>query len=163
TGNDTVNVTFGARDASNIYHDTFKGSLTVNGQGGTDALNILDTVDPYPDSYTITSSTVTRTASATLTYGTMESLVVNGGNARVTYNVQSTAFGTPLTIAAGIGNDTFNIRPSAPVVNAPSLDTLQGAVTIHGNGGTDVVNVNDQADTHTGDVFTISSTSVSRT
>src|SRR5262249_15521343 len=122
--------------------------------------------DTSNDTYTITSSTVQRNASALLTYHGLNGVVINGGpgatGSGITYNVTSTAFGTPVTVNAGVGNDTFNVTPSV-AVSGGSQDTLSGAVTVHGNGGTDHLNVNDQADAFSADVYTITSSTVKRT
>src|SRR5262249_5481485 len=55
-GNDTVNVGF----------ELLHGAVTVNGQAGTDTVNVNDSVLGLGDTYTVTSSTLTRALFGTL-------------------------------------------------------------------------------------------------
>jgi hypothetical protein len=156
-GNDTFNIT--PSDATFNNNDNFgniTGPLTVNGGGGADLLIIDDQNDTAADTYTIAAGNVQRTGSAGLTYTGIQGVVVNGGSGGDTYNVNSTAAGTPVTINAGSGNDTFNATPSSN-----NLSNLGALLTVAGGGGTDTLILNDQGDSAaTG--YAISSSSISR-
>jgi hypothetical protein len=183
SGNDTVNVistasatplTVNAGAGDDMVNvgtgdlDTVQGAVAVNGQAGTDTVNLMDQTAPYDDIYTISSTAVSRqlrtggpTAFGGLSYGTIEGLTLNAETGDNLINVPSTASSTPVTVNAGAGNDVINIQPSTPF-GISSLDTLSGAVTVNGQGGSDTVNINDQADAFNGDSYTITSSTVQR-
>jgi hypothetical protein len=135
-GNDTFNIT--PSDAIFNNNDNFgniTGPLTVNGGGGADLLIIDDQNDTAADTYTIAAGSVQRTGSAGVTYTGMQDVVINGGSGGDTYNVNSTAAGTPVIVNAGAGNNMFH-------VGSGSLAALAGALTVNGSGG-DTALVND--------------------
>jgi hypothetical protein len=116
------------------------GALTVNGGGGTNLLTIHDLKDPAADTYTIAVGSVQRTGSAGLTYSGIQSLIIGGGLVGNTFNINSTASGTPVFIGGGGGNDLFNIAPSSHL-----LSNILGAVTVSGGvPGSNTVNLDDQ-------------------
>jgi hypothetical protein len=86
-------------------------------------------------------------------YGDTRSLTIDGSKGASTYNIQGTggAFGSVTTVNAGVGSDTFNLG----VGN--SLSGLQGAVTINGGGGTNILNANDSSSA-TGQSYSLSLT-----
>jgi hypothetical protein len=133
------------------FLDNIKGNVTIGG-GGTNTLTVFDQNDPFNDTYTLTASTMTRTASAVITYGGLSAVTLDGGKGIETYNVNGT--GTPLTLNAGIGNDTVWLGTG-------NLDTLPGHVTVNGQGGTDWVYLQDQGVSFN-DTYAISSTTVTR-
>src|SRR5262249_38162589 len=125
SGNDTVNVrgTTGSllvnagagNDAINVGStantlDATLGPLTASGESQTsgDVLTINDQ-GATARTYSVTGTTVTRTGAATITYGTVESLVLNaanvgsGGNTINVNNVGGAA-GTPVTVNPGNGS-----------------------------------------------------------
>jgi hypothetical protein len=123
--------------------------VTING-AGSDTLNVFDQNDSYSDTYTLTSSTVTRTASTVISYSGLSAVTLNGGSGTETYNVNSTS--APLNLNAGSGNDTVNLGTG-------NLNSLAGAVAVNGQAGTDTVNLVDQnSDSET----TVTSATVSR-
>ncbi len=146
-GNDTVNV-------GNGNLDSLKGAVTVNGQAGTDKVNVNDQAKASGDAYTITFTALKRPFFGGLTYATIEGLTLSAESGNNTINVNSTAAGVPLTVNAGAGNDAINVGNG-------DLDLLEGAVTVNGQAGTDKVNVNDQANVF-GDAYTITSTTLKR-
>ena len=152
-GNDTFNV----GSAGNSL-DTILGAVTINGDaGGGDVVNINDQNDVDANLYTITGTTVSRSGAALITYGTVESLIVNAGLADDTINVQSTIAATPVTVNGGSGDDTFNIG------NAGTLANILGTVLLNGNGHVagDVVNFNDQSDAG-GNIYTLTNNTLTR-
>jgi hypothetical protein len=118
-GNNTFNL-------SPVAHflDNLQGALTLNGGAGTNALNEFDQNDPFSDTYTVTSSTTTRTASALVTYSSMAGVVINGGSGNVTYNVESTSVAT--TISTGNGQNLVRISPTAQ-----DLNTIVGSLAVN--------------------------------
>jgi hypothetical protein len=151
SGNDTINIA-----PTSKFLDNIQGAITINGQGGTIALNEFDQNDPFSDTYTITGSTTTRSASAVITYNSVQSVVINGGTGNVLYNVESHGAGT-LTINGNTGNDTFNLSPTAKF-----LDGIQGSLALNGDGGTNTLNEFDQNDGFS-DTYSITSSTTTRT
>jgi hypothetical protein len=134
SGNDTVNLSPLARTL-----DSLQGNVIVNGSGGgTKTIHEFDQNDPYSDIYTITSSTTTRSFSALVTYGSVQGVVINGGSGGVTYNVESTASGTPVTINAGAG-DVVNLGLNGSLAGITSPVTINGS----SSSSTPAVSVND--------------------
>ena len=114
--------------------------MTIDGGGGTDAAILNDAGVARTDTYTITSSTVSRPLFGGLTYSRLASLTLNGESGTSTavsniYNINSTAAGTSYKINGGGGNDTFNLSPTS----SAGLDALQGPVTINGGGGSNTL------------------------
>src|SRR5262249_8649215 len=129
-GNDTINVGSG-----NL--DLLPGALILNGQAGTDKVNVNDAGPAFSDSNTVAYAQLARPFFGGLSKGTVEGMMLNAESGNNTININSTAAGVPVTVNAGAGNDTIN-------VGSGSLDMLQGAVNVNGQAGTDTVNVNDQ-------------------
>ncbi len=130
-GDDTFNVGSAGNSLGAIL-----GAITVHGQGQTtgDKLNVNDQGDlggPY--TYTLTSTTIARTGTATITYDTTEAVVVNGNNSGNTFNVNSTAGSIATTVNGGSGSDGFAVTAGA----------LGGSSTnqINGQGGNDTFTV----------------------
>ena len=70
----------------------------------------------------------------------MASLILNGGGSGGnTFTVQATPSGVPVTINAGAGDDVVNVGSAAN-----SIDNLLGALTVNGQGGNNILNINDQ-------------------
>jgi hypothetical protein len=82
-------------------------------------------------------------------------LTVNGSGKSSTYNIQSTAAGSTVTVNAGIGNDTFNVG------SGNSLNSIQGALTVNGGGGSNTLNANDSGSAG-GQSYTLSKTALTR-
>jgi len=141
-GNDTINVGSLAPDAGGTVND-ISGPLTVNGQGGSDTLNVDDTGDMTPNTGTLTATTLAGLGMlGGITYGTLESVNIGLGSGDDTLNVQSIDATTPTTLNAGLGNDTVNIGSLAGTVNA-----IGAPLTVNGQGGSDTLNVDDTGDT----------------
>jgi hypothetical protein len=171
TGADTINVAstgtathlVGSASATlNIGNgdlSALTGAVTVNGSGGTTAVNVNDQSSASINTYTITASTVTRAGFAGLTYSGIASLTLNGGTpiGTDTYKILATASGIATAVNGGAANDTFNVGSATN-----TLDPVLGALTINGGGGTNKMNVNDQGSSaaHT---YTLTATTLART
>ena len=142
------------------FLDHIQGNVTVNGGSGYDTLTIDDQADPFNDTYTMTGSSLTRTASALIGYNLMNVVTVNGGSSTAaTYNVQNTEsyFTTDLNTGSGgntvnvlattgtlnvtsAGNDTINVG------NAGSVQGILGTLNVEDPPSFATLNVNDSAD-----------------
>ena len=136
TGNNTFNVSPDDKDLDDIA-----GLLTVNAVGGgANTLNLDDRQNARADeTYTVTSAAVTRGGTAGVAFSGMQDIVLNGGGDGNTIHVESTAAGTSTTVNAGSGNDTINVG------KADNLNDILGPLTVHGQGGMDTLNINDQS------------------
>ncbi len=145
-GNDTINVGSLAPAVGGTVN-AIAGALFVNGQGGTDTVNVDDTGDPDDNTGLLTSTTLTGLGMgpAGLTYGTVEFLNLNLGSGHDTLNVRSTHANTDTTVNAGPGNDTINVGSLAPAVGG-NVNAIAGALIVNGQGGSDTLNVDDTAD-----------------
>jgi len=123
-GADTVNL------ADGNFADMF-GAVTVNGQGGSDSVVVNDLADAGADTYTLNSTTFSKSDWAfSHTYSSVENfrLEANGANNVITVN--STNVSTSYELRGNNGADTFNIFES------------NVAVVVDGGAALDVVNVN---------------------
>jgi ELWxxDGT repeat protein len=137
TGGTDVGVAVSGVSLGNFHTTT--GQVQVYGYDGADTLNFNDQADTAADTYTVTSSGLTRTGAVTVSPVGVESLVVNAGGGSSPINVLGTAAGTDVTVNAGGGNDTINVG------GGNTLDGIQGALTVNGQAGTNRLNVNDQS------------------
>src|SRR5439155_10218548 len=109
------------------------GAATINGDGDSDVINLLDASSAGADTYTITSSTFSKTGSATVTYAASnEALNLTANGAANSINVNSTAVNIPVFIDAAGGSDTItvsNTASGAPVTISPTADFDNVTVT----------------------------------
>jgi hypothetical protein len=77
-GNDSFLVTDPSGDLQSLG-----GSLTVNGQAGTDTMSMLDDVYAFSGTYTVTSTSLARAGAPTTTYSSLESLYINASDVAV--------------------------------------------------------------------------------
>jgi hypothetical protein len=129
--------------------------LVLNGVS-TGPLMIDDSADTGPATYTITATTVQVNGLPAITYTGAPSLIVKGGSGTNTFNVLGTTAATPVTLDTGTGTATVNVGNSAN-----SLDLIQGALTVQGQGGSDLLNVNDSG-AGTAHTYTVSVASIAR-
>src|SRR5262249_40462255 len=147
---------------SGMNFGSIAGNLTLNAGGGLNSLAIYDQNNPTSSAYTLTGTTVSRSGSATLTYSSMVSVVIDGSlvsGVGGTYNIVSTSADTPVSIYAGTGSHTFIVSPTGR-----NLDAIAGNMflTSVSGSGTNTLVVNDQNNPNP-DTFTVTSSSVSRT
>ncbi len=146
-GNNTINVDgrgeviIGDKDFFETDNLSFiNGPLTVSAAGGgANTLNVDDQHAIGSETYTVAAAAVTRGGTAGVAFSGIQDVVLNGGSDGNTINVQSTGSGTSTTVNAGSYNDTINVG------EADNLNDIQGALTVHGQGGTDILNINDQS------------------
>jgi Ca2+-binding RTX toxin-like protein len=131
-GNDTVTLGGGPDRLAG-----FASPVTVYGQEGLDDIVVNNAADPGPapffgSMYWITSTDVELNERLLLTYDTAESLAINAGSGNDGIWVTSTRAETPVVFRAGAGSDTFLVGWTNPA-------QVAGAVTLDGQGGTDLL------------------------
>ena len=153
-GNDIINVD-SVFDAGLLPppRDTILGRLNVQGSFGRDTLNLLDQEKFGGTTYTVTPTRMNRTGLAAIDYGTIEALNLNAGSGNDTINVRGTAPGMDTTLFGGFGNDAIRVGDLGNIVR-----NLDGALKVDGGTGSDDVAVNDQND-QAGSVHTLSADS----
>jgi Ca2+-binding RTX toxin-like protein len=151
----SVNVTVNGSSLGSF--NTTAGQVQVFGDGGTDTLTFDDHTQTAAETYKITTTTVNRSNSVTVTMNGIASLVVDPGSGTEVVDVLSSTAATPVTINAGAGKETINVGSTGK-----TLDAIQGPVTVAGGSKKlTTVNLNDQG--ATGDeTYTIAANSVTR-
>lgn len=157
--------TFNIGNALNSLDDIL-GAVTVNGNDPTasDALNVNDQGDADPHGYIVTSTTVERDGAAAITYGTVESLTLNGGGGGNLINVQSTAAGTVVVVNAGASDDDVTVDSNGGPLDPPdgTVNFVVSSLTINGQGGINTLRLEDFSDPNldTGDVVHVTPTQI---
>jgi hypothetical protein len=118
-GNDVINL--GTGDLNRLT-----GTVTINGQGGTDTVTFQDAGHIASDTYTVTDSTIRRPLFGGATFNDVDRVVLNAEAGDNTFDIQSD--GPALTINAGPGNDTFKLHPGLSSVL--TLDGMAGNNTL---------------------------------
>jgi hypothetical protein len=90
-----------------------------------------------------------------IVYAGAASLTVKGGSGTNTFNVINTSDASPVTVVAGTGANTINATPGSE-----DIADLAGALTIQGNGGQTILNIDDQLDPFSGNSYTLTSSTV---
>jgi hypothetical protein len=110
------------------------GPVVVSNTSGSTSLTVDDSGDTTGQTVAITNSSITGTWSAPINYvgGEVSSLTVLGGSGSNTFNVQSTASGTPVGLNAGSGADVVSVGNGADGVQDVQADlALEGpAITL---------------------------------
>jgi hypothetical protein len=168
-GNDTFNVGNGDFD-SNVL-----GDLVVNGGADTDRLDIEDLDDTLNDTYTVTSTSFSKSSTtAVVTFAgallgtvTIDAFVLNASAGNSLIEVNSTGGSTfvlppadpiitpvSVTVNAGDGDDTIQVTNSGD-----SLTAIRGNIVLTGGVGVDMLVFNDNADT-SADAYTLTGTAL---
>ena len=130
TGADIVNVgSLAPATGGNV--NAIAAILAVNGQGGSDTLNVDDRGDTLANTGALTATELTGLGMAgKIVYGTLEAVRIGLGSGNDTFNVLGTAAIAATWITGGSGNDTFTIRnggTTAGVGGTLSIDAGSGA------------------------------------
>src|SRR5262249_38746859 len=93
------------------FLDHLQGAVTIAAGAGSNTLVVDDQNDPFDgDTYAIAAGSIQRNAAALISYSGVGSVILNGSStAAITYDVNGTAAGVPLTINAGANADTANL------------------------------------------------------
>ena len=132
-GNDIVNVGSLAQ-ATDGNLDGIGALLTVNGDGGSDTLNLDDTGDASANTGTLTSTTIIGLdmTGGGITYDAIAILNIDLGTQGDTFTIASTHAGVT-NLNAHAGADIINIR------------TISGATTVNGGTGSETINIGSNA------------------
>jgi hypothetical protein len=114
-GNDTVNVL--ANNPAAFPTEDILGPVNINSGGAAYTLNYSDKGGTAGQSYTLTSTKLTRTNEAPITYsqGATVNITTGKGNDSVTVSSVQTAH--PVTITGGGGLDTLKTNNGAHTIN----------------------------------------------
>jgi hypothetical protein len=156
-GSDAVVLGHDDRTLSLSYDlSRFNGVLTVSNTGGQTALTAKDLTDTTARNAVLTSGQIAGLAPATIAYtpGQVASMLIDGGRAANTFNVQGTPLGTTTTIDGGAFDDTINLGNAVH-----GLGDLLGPITFNGAAGNNTLNLADNASA-TDRRYTLNSTTV---
>ncbi len=148
----TVNTNDGDDDlwlANSTGNVSNLGAATVTFNGGSDFDEAFFDDDDQSEtaSYTINSSSVTRSGGATLQYQGTDRIAIFAPNGANAFNLNSTVQNVRYEIFANGGDDTLNVGNDLDT-NFP-VETIPGQVVqFYGQAGIDSVNINDSADTN---------------
>jgi hypothetical protein len=141
--------------------EAINGALTLIGDAGTDSWYYLDSTNSFDNTYSITSTSITRTANALVTFSTFENATLNSGTGDMIINVATfsnlTAGLKSLEINAGAGADSINLG-SGDVENNLTF----ALITVNGGGGGDHLYINDSTDAEGNDNYTLTSTTIDK-
>jgi hypothetical protein len=144
-GGDTLNV---APTSRNL--DTIRSPITYDGGADTvvDALTVFDGNNPEHDTFTVTSSAITRPFFGGVSYSNLGTMTLGPGGGNNVINIESLDHGTPLTILGSGGNDDVQLAPTGH-----NLDAIRAGVIVNGasNTGIDSITFNDQSNTFNDD------------
>jgi hypothetical protein len=163
-GEDNGTNTFNIGSTANTL-GTIQGEVDANGGGGfgVDTVNINDQGTTTKQTYTLsvnkqlnTSELLASDAPKGIFFNGIRNANLNAGSGDNTINVQQLLNTVLLNVSTGGGNNTLNLANTGF-----SLDTIQGGLSFHGAGGSNTLNVDDQAAT-VAETYTILSNSVQR-
>jgi hypothetical protein len=151
----TLNLFGGSDDETFDVLGAHQSLVQINAGFSSNTLNIDDESNTANTTYTVTNSSIARTASAAVNYnglGPITDLVVTGGSGTNTYNVLSTRSLYPTTLNTGGAGDTVNVRGSMGplfIVSAGGGDTITLRTASGTLGGIGDVTVTDPSNTAT--------------
>jgi hypothetical protein len=129
-GSDTI--ALGGSFGLPLTLDDIDGTVTFNGGGGFDVVDLMDVDATLGQTWAIDATTIARTNVPTMNYGTVELVRINAGASTDTFNVNATPAGTQFVLNGNGALDHFNV-----IETAPGEDAI-----INGGAGLDFVNVN---------------------
>jgi hypothetical protein len=143
-GTNTVNVAPTSQNVTDLA-----GPLTINGVlGGNTAVVVYDQLDPFDETFTLTSSTLASTHSATITYQNLQGLILKAGAGNDTLVVDSTkglvTFPNGVNYDGGGGFNALQLVQTGGVAQtsddySPGPQPGQGVSTIIGAAGTQTI------------------------
>jgi Ca2+-binding RTX toxin-like protein len=143
---DTVNVGNLAPETGGTVNG-ISAALTVNAGQGDDTLNLDNTGDALDNSGVIlTATTITGLGMSDegVTYESVEHLNLGLGSGGNTINIQKISVAT--TLNTGAGDDTINVGSLAPGAGG-TVNAINALLTLNGQAGFDILNVDDSGDT----------------
>lgn len=137
--------------------DSIIGAIIVEGGGQAgDSLVLNDSVSPFSDTFTITSTMINRVVFGSVTFSGVGGVTLNAQSGANAVNIVSTAAGVPLTLNSGAGFDTITLGSGSG-----NLDNILAPIILDGGTNTDTLTLNDSLSTaaHT---YTVTGTTFSR-
>jgi hypothetical protein len=119
SGNDVVNVGSGG---STSTLDPVQAALTIDSQSSQTALNVNDQGSTTGQTYTLTSTTLSRSGAAPITYDPVTNLNINAGSGNDSIVVTGTAPGTLVTFNGDGGTNTLKGPDFTSRFNITSLN-----------------------------------------
>ncbi|MDP7020419.1 MAG: hypothetical protein QGG36_31765, partial [Pirellulaceae bacterium] len=164
-GSDTLNISPTAQSTDGITAaTTFNADNGPGGDGGTDTINVRDDLNVFPDTWTVTATTVAVPTGffGGLTYDALVNrLNINTGDFADTINITSTSADTTIQgqgsndifnvtgdglaedniFMGNLGNDTFNVNVTGTI--GGDLLRVEGNDPASDGANRDVLNIND--------------------
>ncbi len=122
--------------------DGLSALLTVYGEAGVDEATLFDNMSDSVHTYAIHSSSIQRDGTTVFSHSSLETVSLLGGTGGNTFDVESTDSSTTTHLYGQSGDDLFRVTPMSQ-----DLKDVRRDVHVYGNGGTDHVQVDDQAET----------------
>ncbi len=140
--NDVINVGSAAPNSGGTVN-FISDLLDVDGEAGSDILNVDDTAETENDALRVTSTLLTGLGmSDGIQYANMEFINIGTGSGNDNVDVESTALGSLTTISTFDGDATVNVSSDAPT-NSGNLDGIEGELTLLMGGGINELNISD--------------------
>ena len=141
-------------EANNLgSFDGIAADINIDAGGGNDVLDLEGTNSTGNVDLVVENSLVTVASQAgqpEISYVNAETLDIKLGNGDDHIDVASTDAAVTTSISSGAGNDTVTLSSQSDLITrlnavAPTVDNIQGDITIASGTGFDVLNVNDSA------------------
>ena len=166
-GNNTFNLSSTAPTAGGIV-DNINAVLSINGGSGVNVFNIDDTGSTISKTGFLSATAITGLdmQNGSISYQNIANLNISLGSGGNVFTVIGTAPSTTTVLNTGLGNDSITVTSttgpltinaqsgtnsvqigSAALGNGGLTSGIQGALVIHGNGGTNTLLVDDSGDT----------------
>jgi hypothetical protein len=145
-------------DAAGGNQLLFDRPLTLNGQSGSNTLTINDQGNNVGQVYTLTANTLTRSGIAPISYSQVQQFTLHAAANGNILAIQGTAAGTTYAVTTGAGIDQIILGSAAN-----SLDALQGALSLDGQGGSNTLVINDQGTNTPNLTYTLNAATFQRT
>ena len=150
SGTDIINIGSEAPATGGIVNN-IDDEVDVTGDG-SDTVNVDDTGSSGSKTGLLTSTTLTGLGMGArgIAYSGLAALNISLGSGTDTMNVQSTVANAVTTINTGTGTNTkVNVTSNAPSASGGTLNGIAGELIVSGQ-GTDILNVNDEANPNPG-------------
>jgi hypothetical protein len=148
-GDDTIELGTGRADL-------IQADIHVNGSLGNNVIHINNQDTPGGHTYTFAGQTFDMTGAFfdSLSYTSIDDVVLYAGEANDTIDVQSSVLSTDLEVFGNGGVDTVNVATG-------DVDAIGGDLVIHGGNDDDAAIINDQNDLGN-DTYTVTTNQVSK-
>lgn len=150
-GSDSI---FISSNAGNL--ETIDAPVFVDGGENGGLLTLYDDLVNQSDTYTITSTTISRVDFGGVSYSSLTSILLQSQGGNNVFNVESTP-SFSITISGRNGDDTVHVTPGSQ-----NLSAISGSMSFLGGGGNDSIYLHDSSNSSS-DAFTIHASAVSRT